>query len=168
MLELFTRRAVFQGDDEIHQLQVIYRVMGTPNTTDWPELVEQPWYELVKPKDTIASQFRESFSRWLSPAALDLAQALLAYNPKRRMTAAQALEASYFLSEEPGPEMPTGFVLAFLLMSRYLTDACVQIVNNRRVARTGLEEGASRTGQTKTQGHGGERGRRHRQRMNHL
>ncbi|KZW04203.1 Pkinase-domain-containing protein [Exidia glandulosa HHB12029] len=108
MLELFTRRPIFQADDEIHQLQVIYRVMGTPNTTQWPELVDQPWYELVKPKEAIASQFRDSFSRWLSPAGLDLAEGLLSYNPKLRVTAAQALETAYFTTELPRAEMPTG------------------------------------------------------------
>ncbi len=30
MLELFTKKPVFQGNDEIHQLDVIYRILGTP------------------------------------------------------------------------------------------------------------------------------------------
>jgi len=108
MLELFTRKPTFPGDDEIHQLQVIYRVMGTPNTVDWPELVDQPWYELVKPKEPITSTFRENFGRWLSPAALDLAEGLLTFNPKLRVTAADALAMPYFTTEEPTAEMPTG------------------------------------------------------------
>ncbi|KAH7105565.1 Pkinase-domain-containing protein [Auriculariales sp. MPI-PUGE-AT-0066] len=108
MLELFTRKPTFPGDDEIHQLQVIYRLMGTPNTTDWPELVDQPWYELVKPKEAIPSAFRSSFERWMSPAGLDLAEALLTFNPKKRVTAAGALRMPYFTTEEPQAEMPSG------------------------------------------------------------
>ncbi|KAG0701533.1 kinase-like domain-containing protein [Suillus ampliporus] len=74
MLELFTKKPVFQGNDEIHQLDVIYRILGTPSTERWSGLTALPWYELVKPKDVIHGHFRDLFSRWLSPAALDLAE----------------------------------------------------------------------------------------------
>ena len=30
MLELFTKKPIFQGNDEIHQLDVIYKILGTP------------------------------------------------------------------------------------------------------------------------------------------
>jgi CTD kinase subunit alpha len=46
----------------------------------------------------------------LSPAALDLAEWLLAYDPQSRATASQALGAPYFTSEEPAPELPTWYV----------------------------------------------------------
>lgn len=60
-LELFTRRPVFQGQDEIHQLDVIYKIMGTPSEAAWPQLKSLPWYELVKPKKEIPSSFRSTF-----------------------------------------------------------------------------------------------------------
>ena len=41
------------------------------------------------------------FTRWLSPAGLDLAEELLAFDPLHRVTAVQALEAAYFKTEEP-------------------------------------------------------------------
>ena len=47
-------------------------------------------------------------TRYLSPAGLDLAEELLAFDPLHRITAVQALEAAYFKSEEPPPAMPTG------------------------------------------------------------
>jgi CTD kinase subunit alpha len=106
MLELFTKKPVFQGNDEIHQLDVIYRILGTPSTERWSGLTALPWYELVKPKDVIHGHFRELFSRWLSPAALDLAERLLAYDPTQRVTALEALEAPYFKEEQPPPELP--------------------------------------------------------------
>lgn len=49
--------------------------------------------------------------RWLSPAALDLAEQLLAFDPSKRVTAAQALEAPYFHQEQPPAEVPVRFVL---------------------------------------------------------
>ncbi|KAG2141735.1 Pkinase-domain-containing protein [Suillus bovinus] len=106
MLELFTKKPVFQGNDEIHQLDVIYRILGTPSTERWQGLTVLPWYELVKPKDVIHGHFRDLFSRWLSPAALDLAERLLAYDPTQRVTALEALEAPYFKEEQPPPELP--------------------------------------------------------------
>jgi CTD kinase subunit alpha len=63
MLELFVTKPVFQGNDEIHQLEVIYNVVGTPTEGDWPGLQELPWYELVKPKEVIPSRFRDYFTK---------------------------------------------------------------------------------------------------------
>ncbi len=40
-----------------------------------------------------------TFVRWLSPAGLDLAEELLAFDPLHRVTAVQALEAPYFKVE---------------------------------------------------------------------
>ena len=62
-LELFARRPVFQGQDEIHQLEVIFKVTGTPSVATWPTLQDLPWYELVKPKTVIESRLRETFSK---------------------------------------------------------------------------------------------------------
>ncbi|THH06794.1 hypothetical protein EW145_g3846 [Phellinidium pouzarii] len=108
MLELFCKKPVFQGNDEIHQLDVVYKILGTPTSEEWPGLADMPWYELVKPKDTIRNRFRDFFHKWLSPAGLDLAERLLSYNPTRRATADQALEAPYFNQEEPAPMLPIG------------------------------------------------------------
>jgi CTD kinase subunit alpha len=69
MLELFTTRPIFQGNDEIHQLEVIYNVCGTPSEDAWPRLKELPWYELVKPKVTVPCRFRESFSKCVRPTS---------------------------------------------------------------------------------------------------
>ncbi|KAL1699014.1 hypothetical protein EV121DRAFT_265542 [Schizophyllum commune] len=107
MLELFTKKPVFQGDDEIHQLDVIYKVMGTPTAERWPGVHNLPWYELVKPKEPVPNHFREYFKKWMSPPALDLAELLLAYDPGARATATQAMEASYF-KQDPQPELPSG------------------------------------------------------------
>ncbi|ORX40724.1 kinase-like domain-containing protein [Kockovaella imperatae] len=107
MLELFTSKPVFQGTDEISQLEVIYYVLGTPSETIWPGLGDLPWYELVKPKQELGSRFEDIFSKWLSPAAMDLARGLLTFDPSRRLGAESALETAYFVSELPPMEMPT-------------------------------------------------------------
>ncbi|EPQ29567.1 uncharacterized protein PFL1_02786 [Pseudozyma flocculosa PF-1] len=48
-LELFTRKPAFQGNTEVHQLQVISDALGLFSTERWPAVQELPWYELVKP-----------------------------------------------------------------------------------------------------------------------
>ncbi|EIW76134.1 Pkinase-domain-containing protein [Coniophora puteana RWD-64-598 SS2] len=110
MLELYTKKPIFQGNDEIHQLDVIYRILGTPNLERWPGVTELPWYELIKPKEAIIDQFRVLFQKWMSPAALDLAEQLLAYDPEKRATALQALDTPYFKQELPLAELPSKLI----------------------------------------------------------
>lgn len=108
MLELYTKKPVFQGNDEIHQLDVIYRIFGTPDPQRWRGVGDLPWFELVKPREAMPNHFRELFKKWMSPAALDLAERLLAYDPEQRATATQAMAAPYFTEEEPEAALPTG------------------------------------------------------------
>ncbi|PVG04191.1 Pkinase-domain-containing protein [Serendipita vermifera] len=103
-LELFVKKAIFQGNDEIHQLEVIFRVMGTPSIEQWPNLPSLPWYELLKPTTVMDNIFQQSFKRWLSQGALDLAERMLAFDPAQRITAANALLENYFTSEEPAAQ----------------------------------------------------------------
>lgn len=84
--------------------------MGTPSTDTWPEVTSLPWYELVKPKHSSPSQFKETFAGTYlkSPLAIELAEALLSFNPVKRPTAAEALQMPYFTSDtEPKAEKPT-------------------------------------------------------------
>ncbi|GAA5997689.1 hypothetical protein JCM5350_003985 [Sporobolomyces pararoseus] len=105
-LELFARRPVFQGQDEIHQLEVIFKLTGTPSIENWPGVQDLPWYELVKPKTTLPSQLRAVYSKLMTPAGLDVAERLLSLDPAGRPTAAEALRMDYFVSEEPQPQPP--------------------------------------------------------------
>jgi CTD kinase subunit alpha len=47
----------------------------------------------------------------MSPAALDLAEQLLNFDPEQRVTAQDALQAPYFTQEQPMAELPSGYVL---------------------------------------------------------
>lgn len=63
ILELYTTKPIFQGSDELNQLEIIYGLLGTPTEAEWPSVKELPWYELVKPKEEIGSRFRTSFAK---------------------------------------------------------------------------------------------------------
>ena len=64
MLELFTKKPVFQGADELQQIYVVYRIMGTPTADTWPGVTSLPWYEIFKPNEFIPNRFRELFKKW--------------------------------------------------------------------------------------------------------
>lgn len=105
-MELFVKRPVFQGQDEIQQLDVIFKITGTPDIATWPGLHDLPWYELVKPKARTESKLRDTFSKYLSPGALDVAERLLALNPQTRPSAHETLKMPYFTTEDPPPVLP--------------------------------------------------------------
>ncbi|KAI8584764.1 hypothetical protein K450DRAFT_168067 [Umbelopsis ramanniana AG] len=110
MLEFFTGKPVFNGSDEISQLEIIYKIMGTPDETIWPTVVDLPWWELMRPKQPLPAKFRELFARYvdyevlqqcflMSDGALELLEALLALDPSKRPSASDALKFPYFVAE---------------------------------------------------------------------
>ncbi|KLT42273.1 Pkinase-domain-containing protein, partial [Cutaneotrichosporon oleaginosum] len=105
MLEIFTGKPTFQGQDEISQLDAIWAILGTPLEADWPAVTDLPWYELVRPREAITSRFAEKFS--LSAGAMEVVKGLLELNPAKRLLADDALDKAYFVSEAPQMEQPT-------------------------------------------------------------
>ncbi|KAK3377748.1 hypothetical protein B0H63DRAFT_224555 [Podospora didyma] len=104
LMEIFTKRAIFPGDgSEISQLEKIHAVLGTPNRTDWPNLIEMPWFELLRPTYRKPNVFEEMYKDKVTPAAFDLLAAMFRYDPAKRPTAAEVLSHAYFTSEEPSP-----------------------------------------------------------------
>ncbi|KAL8837290.1 MAG: hypothetical protein Q9170_002585 [Blastenia crenularia] len=105
MIEIFTKHAIFPGDGgEINQLDKIYNVLGTPTRAEWPGLVDMAWFELLRPLERRQNTFAEKYQERLTPAAFELLQAMLLYDPARRPTASDVLEHPYFTTEEPAPQ----------------------------------------------------------------
>lgn len=104
--EMFRRSAFLKGRNEAHQLELIYKVCGTPNTQDWPELKTKCrlWKNFApKPNDTIYPSrlpqvLRENLPnpKWMTDAAVDLIGNLMEENPAKRWSAEQSLDADYF------------------------------------------------------------------------
>lgn len=116
-LELFTRKPVFQGYDEIHQVQVLFELLGPIQKQDWPEADALPWYDLVRPLQDEAqdnatpkvfqhSRLYTMLASQMPADALEVASALLSYNPARRIPASDALEMDYFAKNLPRPQKP--------------------------------------------------------------
>jgi len=104
MMEIFTKRAIFAGDgSEIGQLEKIHSILGTPNPADWPNLIEMPWFELLRPSYRKPNVFKEKYKEHLTAAAFELLAAMFQYDPAKRPTAAEVLEHPYFVTEQPPP-----------------------------------------------------------------
>ena len=122
MLEMFTKKALFPGVDELDQLRRIWNIMGSPTMATWPKVTKLPWWELVKPHPAKVETFHADFdeyipfqtnsdSRILSEQAIDIASKLLSLDPEQRPTALEALQHPYFTKELPRPERPDRYDL---------------------------------------------------------
>ncbi|PGH11919.1 CMGC/CDK/CRK7 protein kinase [Helicocarpus griseus UAMH5409] len=107
-VEMFTKKSVFPGEGgEISQLDKLYNSLGTPTRHDWPDIVEMPWFELLRPTERRPRTFEDVYKDFLSPAALDLVGKMFQYDPAKRPSAEEVLTHTYFTSEEPAPLQAT-------------------------------------------------------------
>ncbi|CEP63585.1 cyclin-dependent serine/threonine protein kinase CTK1 LALA0_S08e05952g [Lachancea lanzarotensis] len=106
LVELFQQTAIFQGTNEVEQLNAIFAVMGTPSVEQWPTIFDLPWFFMMIPQQTCKypTRFDELYQKVLpSSAALDLAKGLLLYDEKKRFSAHDALKHQFF-REDPQPQ----------------------------------------------------------------
>ena len=94
MAELATKRALFPGDCEIHQLFLIFKVFGTPSESSWPGV-------------TSLSQFNANYPQWrpadlrnfvpaLDAGGLEVLRGMLQVDPLERISAASAILHPWF------------------------------------------------------------------------
>ncbi|KAJ1447940.1 kinase-like domain-containing protein [Pelagophyceae sp. CCMP2097] len=98
--EMSTSRPLFAGTSEGDQLQRIFKSLGTPNVADYPAIVELPEYR----RDGDVQNFLPPRSfRDVTPSlddpGIDLISQFLAYDPLKRISAADAMTHDFF--EEP-------------------------------------------------------------------
>lgn len=104
-VEMFTKKAVFPGEGgELSQLEKVYNVLGTPVRSEWPNIVEMPWFELMQPAERRKRVFENMFKDVFSPAALDMVKQMFRYDPVKRPTAEEVLNHAYFTEEGPDAE----------------------------------------------------------------
>ncbi|OMJ81345.1 hypothetical protein SteCoe_18197 [Stentor coeruleus] len=99
--EILARQPMFPEGDEPKMLQKIYSICGTFNEETWPESCNLPLYDKLGPKEKIERTIQTKYSDSstypnFDPLAIDLIDKLLQFNPKKRLTATQALDHPYF------------------------------------------------------------------------
>ena len=82
------------NDDKLDQLSVIFAVIGTPSKEDISTVGKANEY--IKSLGKSPGKQLEKVFPAADPAALDLLKKMLQFNPKRRLTAEEALEHEFF------------------------------------------------------------------------
>jgi len=104
-MEMFTKKAVFPGEGgELSQLDKLYNCLGTPTRAEWPEFVDMPWFQLMRPAERKKRVFEDIYRDVLTPAAMDMIAQVFQYDPAKRPSAEAVLQHPYFVSEEPVPQ----------------------------------------------------------------
>ncbi|RVE70454.1 hypothetical protein OJAV_G00064820 [Oryzias javanicus] len=96
MAELLTGRTLFPGTDHINQLQQIMRLTGTPPAA---LISRMPSHEARTYISSLPHMPKRNFADVFigaNPLAVDLLEKMLVLDTDRRITAAEALEHSYF------------------------------------------------------------------------
>ncbi|BES99689.1 S_TKc [Nesidiocoris tenuis] len=99
--ELLGHCPLLPGRSELHQLELIVDLLGTPSDNIWPEYSSLPALANFTLKNQPYNNLKQRFP-WLSAAGLRLLNFLFMYDPKKRATAEECLQSSYF-KEPPLP-----------------------------------------------------------------
>eukprot|EP00959_Pyramimonas_sp_CCMP1952_P267358 5590096-Pyramimonas_sp.AAC.1 len=91
--EMAHKVALFPGDSELQQLLHIFKMLGTPNESVWPNVTKlRDWHEFPQWRPTdLAKAIPE-----LDHNGIDLLKRMLVYDPAKRIHANQALDHPYF------------------------------------------------------------------------
>eukprot|EP00616_Rhizochromulina_sp_CCMP1243_P008961 CAMPEP_0118962686 /NCGR_PEP_ID=MMETSP1173-20130426/927_1 /TAXON_ID=1034831 /ORGANISM="Rhizochromulina marina cf, Strain CCMP1243" /LENGTH=742 /DNA_ID=CAMNT_0006910975 /DNA_START=39 /DNA_END=2268 /DNA_ORIENTATION=+ len=99
LAELILRKPLFPGHTELEQLDLIFRVLGTPTKQTWPNHHMLPKLEVLQPKQTYPCQLEPRYGARFGSCdrrALGLIDKLLMLDPARRMSASDALKNAFF------------------------------------------------------------------------
>jgi serine/threonine protein kinase len=115
LAELLARKVLFQGKSWTEMLLMIVSVLGTPAPEDYSFASEKAIAFILQMDKRQKQNFDQMFPA-ASPQAIDLLSKLLVFNPKRRLTAEQALEHPYLQQlhdPEDEPVCPNVFDFGF-------------------------------------------------------
>lgn len=92
--EMVTKRPLVPGDSEIDEIFKIFRILGTPDETSWAGCTSLPDWNTSFPVWPPLSLTK--FVPGLCEEGVDLLEQMLALDPRRRITARDAMSHPYF------------------------------------------------------------------------
>jgi len=102
--ELLKKDAILQGQGEMDQINSIFKLVGAPDEENWPEFTDLPNARILRWKNKNVPLIHETFpinsfsggQTFLDQNGFDLLTQLLSLNPRRRISAGDALNHKYF------------------------------------------------------------------------
>lgn len=93
-----------QGQGELDQIDKIFKMLGSPNEDTWPDFHTLPNTSILRWKNKNPPKIFETFpvnsfvggQTYLDSNGFDLLQRLLTLDPKKRLSAEEALKHAYF------------------------------------------------------------------------
>ncbi|KAH7915395.1 Pkinase-domain-containing protein [Hygrophoropsis aurantiaca] len=105
--ELLLKEPLFQAKGEIELLSMIFKLLGPPSPSLWPDYNNLPLSKTISLPSPQPPQFRQRFHH-MTTAGINLLMSMLTYDPELRITAEEALQHPYF-TESPFPKHPDLF-----------------------------------------------------------
>ena len=90
---------LFKGFNDIEQIVMIIKTLGTPTDDTWPEFKVLPDYHKLIFPDSKGCELSEMFPGH-SEETIQLLKRFLVLNPEKRISTTEALSDPYFLNEE--------------------------------------------------------------------
>jgi len=114
--ELLGRKPLFPGKDYVHQLNLITRVLGSPDASDLEFIDSEKAKRYMRSLPHCQRVVLGKYYPHSNPLALDLIDKMLQFNPHKRITVEEALSHPYMatlhdLSDEPCCPQPFYFPL---------------------------------------------------------
>lgn len=93
--ELLLKEPLFQAKGEVELISMIFKLLGAPTSSTWPEYSQLPLAKSINPPTPHPPQLRQKFP-YITSAGLDLLSQMLIYDPEMRITAEEARKHPYF------------------------------------------------------------------------
>lgn len=93
--ELLHGKAIFPGKSTINQVELIIQLMGKPSPTELEKINAATDYSIIESMSTKKKYSFSQFFKGASKEALDFLKRTLVFDPKKRLTAEQALKHPY-------------------------------------------------------------------------